>query len=54
VTSLQDQLLRRIPMHKIREATIRHVAAAFGYTNVHTYTGHPQLTRTQRRVCVRI
>jgi lipoyl(octanoyl) transferase len=54
VTSLQDQLLRRIPMHKIREATIRHVAAAFGYSNVHTYTGHPQLTRTQRRVCVRI
>lgn len=53
VTSLQDQLLRRIPMHKIREAAIRRIAAAFGYNNVHTYTGHPQLARTKRRVCVR-
>ncbi len=52
VTSLQDQLLRRISMHQAREATLRHIAAAFGYEEVHPFTGHPQLVRTRRRVCV--
>lgn len=52
VTSLQAQLLRRIPMPTVREATMRHLAAAFGYQTVHTFTGHPQLVRTRQRVCV--
>jgi lipoate-protein ligase B len=52
VTSLQDQLLRRVTMHAAREATMRHVAAAFGYDEVHPFTGHPQLTRTRQRVCI--
>jgi lipoyl(octanoyl) transferase len=52
VTSLQAQLLRRIPMSAAREATIRHIAAALDYDAVHTHTGHPQLTRTRQRVCV--
>lgn len=54
VTSLQDQLLRRIGMPAVRESTMRHVAAAFGYESVHTHTGHPQLQRTRRRVCVKV
>ena len=52
VTSLQDQLLRRITMHAAREATMRNVAEAFHFETVHTFTGHPQLTRTRRRICV--
>ncbi|MCA9056041.1 MAG: hypothetical protein KDA75_19545 [Planctomycetaceae bacterium] len=52
VTSLQDQLLRRVTMHAAREATIRRVAEAFGFDTVHPFSGHPQLTRTRQRVCV--
>jgi lipoate-protein ligase B len=51
ITSLQDQLLRRVSMHQAREATLRSVAAAFGYNEVYPFTGHPQLARTRRSVC---
>lgn len=52
VTSLQDQLLRRVSMHHAREATLRHVASVFGFDEFHLFTGHPQLQRTRRRVCI--
>jgi lipoyl(octanoyl) transferase len=54
VTSLQEQLLRRVSMHAARESALRHVAAVFGYETVHTFTGHPQLARTRQRVCVSV
>lgn len=53
-TSMQAQLLRRVPMGHVREALIRHLAAAFGYDQIHIYTGHPQLKRTTRKVCLHV
>lgn len=52
-TSLQAQLVRRLPMGSVREAVIRHVATRFGYDRFHVYTGHPLLRRTTRRICQR-
>ncbi|MFV0444700.1 MAG: lipoyl(octanoyl) transferase LipB [Planctomycetaceae bacterium] len=54
VTSLQEQLQRRVSMHSTRESAIRHVSAAFGYDTIHTHTGHPQLVRTQRTVVTQL
>lgn len=54
VTSLQDQLQRRVSMHLAREATLRHIAAAFGFKEVHPFTGHPQLIRSRQRVCTTV
>ncbi len=52
VTSLQDQLLRRIPMSAAKESVIRHLATTFGYETIHTFTGHPLLKRTRQQVCL--
>ncbi len=52
VGSLQEQLMRRVSMSAAREATIRRLAAAFGYETIHAYTGHPELVRRTVRVCV--
>ena len=54
VTSLQSQLLRRIPMSTAREAVIRHFSTAFEFDSVHLHTGHPHLRRTRQRVCTQI
>lgn len=54
VTSLQSQLLRRIPMSTAREAVIRHIVAAFEFNSMHLHTGHPQLRRTRQRICTRV
>ncbi|MEZ6066461.1 MAG: hypothetical protein R3B90_12310 [Planctomycetaceae bacterium] len=53
-TSLQAQLLRRIPMSSARAAAIGRVSNALGYDTIHTFTGHPKLIRTRRRVRVGI
>ena len=53
-TSMQAQLLRRVPMGRVREAFIRHLAAAFEYEQTHIYTGHPLLQRTTRKVCLHV
>ncbi|MGE4002558.1 MAG: lipoyl(octanoyl) transferase LipB [Planctomycetaceae bacterium] len=50
LTSLESQLRRPVAMHQVREAVARHVAAGFGYERTHTYTGHPLLARTRRKV----
>ncbi|MBX3436447.1 MAG: hypothetical protein KF861_03080 [Planctomycetaceae bacterium] len=52
LTSLESQLQRPVPMHRVREAVMRHVAANFGYELTHVYTGHPLLQRTIRKVCL--
>lgn len=49
-TSMQAQLIRRVPMARVREALTRHLAAGFGYELTHLYTGHPLLQRTTRKV----
>jgi lipoyl(octanoyl) transferase len=49
-TSLQAQLLRRVPMGRVREALARMIQSQFGYTASHHYTGHPLLRRTIRKV----
>lgn len=54
VTSLQEQLARRVTMHSARASAIARVAAAFGYETIHTFTGHPQLKRTRQRVPVSV
>lgn len=53
-TSMQAQLLQRIPMNRVREALLRHVQTLFGYTESHIYTGHPLLRRTSRKVCLHV
>lgn len=52
VSSLQEQLMRRVSMSAAREGMIRRLAAAFGYETVHAYTGHPDLVRRTVRVCI--
>lgn len=52
VTSLQAQRLRPISMSGVREAVMRRLAANFGYERYHVYTGHPELRRTRRKVCL--
>ena len=52
VTSLEVQRGRRVEMTKVRESMIRHLADAFEYERVHTYTSHPLLKRTVKRVCL--
>lgn len=52
VTSLQAQRLRPISMSGVREAVIRQLATHFGYERYHVYTGHPELRRTRRKVCL--
>lgn len=51
LTSLEAQLKRRVPMHRVRESVIQNVASAFDYDRFHIYTGHPLLKRTSRKVC---
>lgn len=50
IASLSQQRMFPLPMHKVRESLIRHLAEQFGYDNMHPYTGHPLLQRTYRRV----
>jgi len=53
-TSMQAQLIRRVPMARVREALIRYLASGFGYQHTHLYTGHPLLQRTTRKVCLHV
>lgn len=50
VTSLSMQRMEPVPMQKVREALMRHLASQFGYEETHPYTGHPLLKRTWRKV----
>lgn len=50
IASLSQQRMLPIPMHRVRESLIRHLAEQFGYEDMHPFTGHPLLSRTQRRV----
>lgn len=52
ITSLMAQRLRPVSMHAVRETVCRHLAGAFGYTQLHFHTGHPLLKRTTQRVCL--
>lgn len=52
VTSLQAQRSSPMSMSGVREAVIRRIAERFGYERHHVYTGHPQLRRTRRKVCL--
>lgn len=52
LTSVETQLQRPTKMHKVREAVVNHIAAAFGYERIHLYTNHPLLQRTIRKVCL--
>lgn len=49
-TSLSAQRVRPTPMHRVRTGLIRHLSRVLGYEKTHTYTSHPLLTRTRRRV----
>lgn len=51
MTSLEAQLKRPIPMHRIRESVIQNISRSFSYERFHVYTGHPLLKRTTRKVC---
>jgi len=53
-TTLQALRLRPVGMNQVRESVIRHIAAAFDYETLHTYVGHPLLTRTHRRICTNV
>ena len=49
-TSLQSLRLAPVSMNQVRESVVRHVAARFGFSDVHTSAGHPLLVRTIRRI----
>lgn len=49
-TSMQSQRLDPARMPLVREALIRHLAAAFGYATTEVSTGHPLLRRTLQKV----
>ena len=50
ISSLSMQRMEPVPMQKVREALMRHIAEQFGYEETHPYTGHPMLKRTWRKV----
>lgn len=50
IASLSMQRMEPVPMHKVREALMRHLSSQFGYDETHPYTGHPLLKRTWRKV----
>lgn len=50
ISSLSMQRMEPVPMHKVREALMRHIADQFGYEETNPYTGHPMLKRTWRKV----
>lgn len=50
ISSLSMQRMEPVPMQKVREALMRHIADQFGYEETHPYTGHPMLRRTWRKV----
>jgi lipoyl(octanoyl) transferase len=50
ISSLSMQRMEPVPMQKVREALVRHIADQFGYEETHPYTGHPMLKRTWRKV----
>ncbi len=50
ISSLTVGRSRPLSMATVREAVIRHFAAAFGYDEVHHYSSHPLLTRTTKTV----
>jgi lipoyl(octanoyl) transferase len=50
IASLSMQRMEPVPMHKVREALMRHLSDQFGYHETHPYTGHPLLKRTRRKV----
>ncbi|MBI1313900.1 hypothetical protein GC176_21615 [bacterium] len=48
IASLSMQRMRVVPMPKVREGLVRHLATEFGYDDFHVYTRHPLLKRTTR------
>lgn len=50
IASLSMQLMQPVPMHRVRESLMRHLAIQFGYQETHPYTGHPLLKRTYQKV----
>jgi lipoyl(octanoyl) transferase len=50
IASLSMQRMEPVPMHKVREALMRHLSDQFDYKESHPYTGHPLLQRTWRKV----
>ena len=50
IASLSQQRMLLLPMHRVRESLVRHLAEQFGYEDMHPFTGHPLLSRTRRRV----
>lgn len=50
VSSLSMQRMEPVPMQKVREALMRHIADQFGYEETNPYTGHPMLKRMWRKV----
>ena len=50
VSSLSMQRMEPVPMQKVREALMRHIADQFGYEETNPYTGHPMLKRAWRKV----
>jgi lipoyl(octanoyl) transferase len=49
-SSLAAERSRPISMATVRESLTRHLAAGFGYEEVHIHTGHPWLRRTLQTV----
>lgn len=47
-TSIEAARQRPAPMHRVREAVIRQVEAAFGLERHHLYTDHPLIRRRDR------
>jgi len=50
IASMSQQRMRPLPMHRVRESLVRHLADQFGYEDMHPFTGHPLLSRTHRKV----
>ncbi len=50
IASMSQQCMLPLPMHRVRESLVRHLADQFGYEDMHPFTGHPLLSRTRRRV----
>ena len=50
IASLSMQLMQPVPMSKVRESIVRHVAEQFGYEDLHLYSRHPLLERTTKKV----
>jgi lipoyl(octanoyl) transferase len=51
-TSLEAVRQRLIPIPKVRESLIRHLAERLEFDNIHLFTGVPGLVRTVRRTAI--